>query len=272
MNGVLTAYRRALRAQFSGRMLLLSAAPLLLSLFMWGLALYFGMQPLLDWLGGLFREYSAFETSGNVLTTLGMGMLKVMVVPLLAIALLLPLMIASSLLFMGVAAMPAIESHVGRKQFPKLEKKEGGSFAGSVAVNVGSTAVFALLWLLTLPLYAIPPLAWLVQACLWAWVTSRVMSYDALAAHASLEERKRLVRERRLPLLAIGLATGLAGALPGIAWMGGAILSIVLFPVLAMLSLWLYVMIFLFAGLWFQYYCLQALEDLRAETPVQSVV
>ncbi|WP_020651554.1 EI24 domain-containing protein [Massilia niastensis] len=272
MKGVATAYRRALRAQFSGRMLVLSLAPLLLSLLLWGVLLWLGLQPLLDWLHGLFSEYDAFQTSGNVLATLGLGMLKVMVVPLLAIALLLPLMIASALLFMGVAAMPAIEKHVGRAQFPRLEKKEGGSFAGSVAVNLGSTAVFAVLWLFTLPLYAIPPLAWLVQACLWAWVTSRVMSYDALAAHASPAERQDLMRRHRTALLAIGLATGLAGALPGIAWMGGAVLSVVLFPLLAMLSLWLYIMIFLFAGLWFQYYCLQALEELRGDGVARATV
>jgi len=264
MNGVLTAWRRALRAQFSRRMLLLSLAPLLLSLTLWGGLLWFGAQPLLDWLQGLFAEYEAFQTSGSVLAMLGLGMLKVMVVPLLAIALLLPLMIASNLLFMGIVAMPAIEHHVGARQFPKLEKKEGGSFAGSIAINLGSSIVFALLWLLTLPLYAVPPLAWLVQAALWAWVTSRVMSYDALAAHASAGERQRLMRRHRKALLTIGFASGLAGALPGIAWMGGAVLSFVLFPVLAMLSVWLYIMIFLFAGLWFQYYCLQALEEQRA--------
>jgi hypothetical protein len=265
MKGVLTAYRRALRAQFSGSMLLLSLAPLLLSLALWGVLLWLGAQPLIDWLQGMFEQVGAHETSNSVLAMLGMGMLKVMVVPLLAIALLLPLMIASNLLFMGVIAMPLIERHVGRGQFPKLEKKEGGSFLGSIAINLGSTTIFALLWLLTLPLYAVPPLAWLVQAALWAWVTSRVMSYDALAAHASPAERQLLMRRHRAPLLAIGFASGLAGALPGIAWMGGAIFSILLFPVLAMVSVWLYIMIFLFAGLWFQYYSLQALEALRAE-------
>ena len=267
MKGVGTAYRRALRAQFSRRMLLLSGAPLVLSLLLWGAVLWTGLQPLLDWLQGLFADYGLFQSSGSVLSMLGLGVFKVMVVPLLAIALLLPLMIGSALLFMGVIAMPVVERHVGNNHYPKLEKKEGGSFMGSVAVNVGSTAVFAVLWLLTLPLYALPPLAWLVQACLWAWVTSRVMSYDALAAHASPEERRELLRHHRGALWAIGFASGLAGALPGIAWMGGALLSIVLFPFLAMLSLWLYIMIFLFAGLWFQYYCLGALEELRAGAP-----
>lgn len=266
MKGVGLAYRRALGAQFSRRMLILSTAPLALSLLLWGFVLWTGLQPLLDWLQGTFAQYEIFQTSGSMLSMLGLGVLKVMVIPLLAIALLLPLMIASALLFMGVIAMPVIERHVGNTRYPKLKKKQGGSFIGSVAINVGSTAVFAVLWLLTLPLYAVPPVAWLVQACLWAWVTSRVMSYDALAAHASPEERRELMRRHRGALLAIGFASGLAGALPGIAWMGGALISIVLFPVLAMLSLWLYIMIFLFAGLWFQYYCLGALDELRAAT------
>jgi hypothetical protein len=270
MKGVGTAYRRALRAQFSRRMLLLSGAPLALTLLLWGAVLWTGLQPLLDWLQASFAEYGWFEASGGLLSTLGLGVFKVMVVPLLAIALLLPLMIASALLFMGVIAMPAIERHVGSTQYPKLERKQGGSFLGSVAINVGSTAVFAVLWLLALPLYAVPPLAWLVQAGLWAWVTSRVMSYDALAAHASLDERRELMRRHRSALIAIGFASGLAGALPGIAWMGGALLSIVLFPFLAMLSLWLYIMIFLFAGLWYQYFCLGALEELRAGAPASS--
>jgi len=268
MNGVMTAWGRALRAQFSGRMLLLSLAPLLLSLLLWGVLLWLGLQPLIDWLHAA-REQAA---GGGGIVATGIGLLQGMLVPLVAVALLLPLMIGSALLFMGVVAMPAIERHVGRRHFPDLEKKEGGTFVGSVAINLGSTAVFALLWLFTLPLYAVPPLAWLVQASLWAWVTSRVMSYDALAAHASAAERSTLLRRRRPALLAIGLMTGLAGALPGIAWMGGAVLSIVLFPVLAMVSLWLYVMIFLFAGLWFQYFCLQALKEQRAAEAPQAAM
>ena len=264
MKGVATAWARALRAGFSPRMLLLSLVPLLLSLLVWGGLLWAFGPALFDWLHGLFADYGWFQASGSLLSSIGLGVLQVVVVPLVAILLLLPLMIASSLLFMGVFAMPAIERHVGRRQFPGLERKEGGSFAGSVWMNLSSVLVFAFLWLCTVPLYAVPPLAVLVQAALWGWVSSRVMSYDALAAHASAAERATLMRTRRWPLLAIGMASGVLGALPGIAWMGGAVLAMALFPFLAILSAWLYVLIFLFTGLWFQYYCLQALEDLRA--------
>ena len=263
MNGVATAWARALRAGFSRRMMLLSLVPLLLSLLAWGGLLWAFGPALFDSLQGVFTDYGWFQASGSLLSTLGLGMLKVVVVPLMAILLLLPLMIASSLLFMGIFAMPAIENYVSRKQYPQLEQKEGGSFAGGVWMNLTSALVFALLWVCSIPLYAFPPLAVAVQAALWGWVSSRVMSYDALAAHASPDERQAIMRARRWPLLAIGMASGLLGALPGLAWMGGAVLAMALFPFLAILSVWLYLLIFLFTGLWFQYYCLQALTELR---------
>jgi hypothetical protein len=266
MRPIAIAYGRALRSQFSRRMLLLSVVPLMLSLALWGGLLYAGMQPLLDSLHELFLDYGLFETSGSVLANLGLGFLKTLVVPLVAMLALLPLMIVTSLLFIGVGAMPAIARHVSRIQFPQMERKEGGSFLGSLAVNLSGILVFALLWVVTLPLYALAPLALLVQAVLWGWLTARVMSYDALSIHASKDERRAILAGRRRQLLVIGTISGLLGALPGVVWIGGALLSVVLFPVLAVLSIWLYLLIFIFTGLWFQYYCLQALADLRAAT------
>jgi hypothetical protein len=265
MRQIALAYGRALRAQFTGRMLMLSVVPLLLSLALWGGLLYAGLQPLFDWLHGLFVDYDLFQASSGVLSTLGLGFLKTLVVPLAAVLALLPLMIVTSLLFIGVAAMPAIARHVSRVRFPDLERKQGGSFLGSLGVNLSGIVVFALLWILTLPLYVLAPLALVVQALLWGWLTARVMSYDALAIHASRAERQEILRAHRRPLLLIGVISGLLGALPGLAWVGGALTSVVLFPVLAVLSIWLYLLIFVFTGLWFQYYCLQALADLRTE-------
>ena len=129
--------------------------------------------------------------------------------------------------------MPAIGRHVGARQFATLEMKQGGSLLGSLALNLGSVLLFALLWLLTLPLYFFPPLALAAQVALWGWLTARVMSYDALAAHASADERRAIAAAHRWPLLAIGMVSGAAGALPGIVWIGGALISVVLFPFLA---------------------------------------
>lgn len=261
---VLTAYTRALRSQFSGKMLLLSAIPFVLSLVLWGGLLYVGLQPLWDGIGNLFANTDAFKTSGGMLSTFGMGALKAIVVPLIAILLLLPLMILTSLVFMGVAAMPAIVKHVSERQFPTLEEKRGGSFIGSLKINAGSFLLFIPLWLATLPLYIVAPLAVAVQVVLWGWLTARVMSYDALADHASADEYATIMRTQRRHLTLIGMCSGAAGALPGIVWIGGAVFSIVLFPFLALVSVWIYLLIFIFTGLWFQYFCMQALHDLRA--------
>ncbi|HZX27816.1 MAG TPA: EI24 domain-containing protein [Telluria sp.] len=267
MRGVAVAYGRALVSQFSARMLALSVVPFLLSLALWGAALWFGWQPVNDWLHAQFAEHGLFRASGNLLASFGMGALKALVVPLLAMLMLLPLMILTALLFMGVAAMPAIARHVAGRWHPDLERRRGGSLWGGVLAALGAGAVFVAAFVLTLPLYALPPLAVAVHVVLWAWLTARVVSYDALADHADPEERDAIQRVHRWPLLVMGLASGAAGALPGIVWVGGTVLSVVFFPFLAAVSIWLYVVIFIFTGLWFEHYCLQALAEMRSPRP-----
>ena len=261
---VLHAYGRALLSQLHGKMLLLSVLPFVLSVLLWGGLLWWGLQPLIDTLQAWFGAHDGFRISGGLLASVGLGMLKTVVVPMLAMLLLLPLMILTALVFMGVAAMPAIVTHVGRRHFPQLEQKQGGSVAGSVGVALGTFVVFALAWLVTLPLHLLPPLALLVQMLLWGWLTCRVMVYDALAGYASADERRALQRQHRWPLLVIGVVSGAAGAVPGLLWLGGSVLSVVFFPFLAAAAIWLYILIFIFTGLWFVYYSLAALQQLRA--------
>ncbi|NVI82474.1 EI24 domain-containing protein [Janthinobacterium sp. BJB401] len=262
MRNVLNSYGRAFLSQLHGRILLLSVAPFILSLILWGVLLKFGLQPLIDSLHAQFTQYDFFRTSGQVLSTFGLDKLKTVIVPLIAMFMLLPLMILTALIFMGLFAMPAIGRHIGGRHFPELEKKHGGSLLGSVATSLATFLLFILVWVLMLPLYAFPPAALAGQAVLWGWLTYRVMAYDAMADYASAEERHAIMREQRWPLLAIGMVSGAAGAVPGMLWMGG-VMAVVFFPFLAAFAIWLYVLIFIFTGLWFQYYCLEALSRLR---------
>ncbi len=271
MQAVLKAYGRALVAQLHGKMLLLSIIPFILSVLLWAVLLWLGLQPLVDSLHTLFLEYDGFKLAGGWLATLGLGALKVVVVPLVAMLLLLPLMVLTSLIFIGLAAMPAIVRHVGPRHYPELEKRRGGSLLGSVGMALGSFVLFIVLWLMSLPLYLFPPLAVLAQVALWGWLTARVMTYDALADYADKDERRALMQQHRTPLMVIGIASGLAGALPGIVWVGGAVMSVVLFPFLAAMSIWLYVLIFIFTGLWFQFYCMQALHQMRLDPAMKEV-
>jgi hypothetical protein len=270
MGAVLRAWGRAFLSQWHGKMLLMSVVPFLLALAVWAVLLYMGLQPLVDYLHALFTEHNLFATSSGMLRSLGLGALTTVVAPLIAMLLLLPLMILTALIFIGVVAMPVIGRHVGLRHYPQLEQRKGGSILGSIGVALGGMAIFMGLWILTLPLYFFPPLAVLVQALLWGWLTTRVMVYDTLADYASAEERRRILSEHRWRLLIIGVVSGAAGALPGAIWLGG-VMAVVFFPFLAAASIWLYVLVFIFTGLWFAYYCFDALARLRADAATVAV-
>lgn len=262
MPRITRTFARALLSQIHPRMLLLTVAPFTLSLLIWGLALWLGLQPAIDWLQVWLAGHQWFQSTSEALGGLGRSTVRAVLVPLIAMWLLLPLMIITALIFVAALAMPVVARHVGQRRYPALVKQGQGSFVGSIWTSLSSLAIFILLWIVTLPLALIPLLTFVIQPLLWGWLTSRVMAYDALADHATEAERLAILRQHRWPLLGIGIVTGALGAAPTLLWLGG-VLSIVLLPVLAAGAIWLYVVIFTLTGLWFTHYCLDALEDLR---------
>jgi hypothetical protein len=262
MRLILNSFSRALLSQLHIRMLMLTILPFIASVLIWGVILWYGLQPAIDWLQAFFTERDVFRTVSGTLEWLGLDTIKTLLVPILALWVLLPLMVLTALVFVGTLAMPAIVKHVASRRYPELERRREGSFWGSLWISSVSFLVFILLWIVTLPLTVVPPFTFLVQPALWGWLTYRVMAYDALAEHASDEERREVLRRHRWPLWLIGAVGGILGAAPTLLWLGGAFV-IVLFPVMAGLSIWLYVLVFVFTGLWFQHYCLEALSQYR---------
>ncbi len=263
MTSLAISLYRALLSQLHPRMLLLTLLPFVLAVALWGIALWVGLQPLIDQLHAWFADYDLFRSAGQMLDSLGLSAVRALLVPLLAMWLLLPFMIVTALVLVGVFAMPAIARHVGQHHYPQLQQRHGGSLAGSLWVSLSSFTAFVVVWLLTLPLNLVPLFALVVQPVLWGWLAYRVMSYDALADYADRDERQAIVQRERWRLLAIGIVTGSLGAAPGLLWLGG-VASVIFFPLLAAAAIWLYLLIFVFSGLWFQYYCLDALARLRS--------
>ncbi|HEV7855953.1 MAG TPA: EI24 domain-containing protein, partial [Herminiimonas sp.] len=262
MRAIVVAFGRAVLSQLHVRMLMLTVLPFILSVVIWGVVLWFGLQPLMDWLQNYFVQNDGFRVAGGVLDWIGMASIKTIIVPLIAMWVLLPLMILTALIFVGMMAMPVIARHVGSRRYKNLDARKGGSFFGSLWMSVSSFVVFLVLWIATLPLSLIPPLTFVIQPVLWGWLTYRVMAYDALADYADVDERKIILRTHRWPLLLIGAITGAMGAAPTLLWLGGP-LSVIFFPVLSAGAIWLYVLVFIFTGLWFQHYCMDALTRYR---------
>ena len=269
--GIGIAWGRAVAAQLHYRMLLLTILPFIVALVIWSIAMWFGLQWLIDYVQQWFSVHNSFQTAGEILGMFGLFAFKAMVVPFVAMWLLLPLMVFTALLCIGLFAMPAISRHVGSRHYPDLEKRYGGSLFGSIAYSLSSFLIFALVWLLSLPLTLFPPVSLLLQPLLWGWLTYRVIVYDALAEYADHDERLQLLREHRTALLLIGTVAGIFGAAPGMLWLGG-VLSVMFLPVLAGFAIWLYVLVFVFTGLWFQHYCLAALRQQRSDAASALVV
>lgn len=270
MRPVLIAFGRALLSQLHFRMLLLTVLPFIVSIAIWGVLLWFGLQSVMDWLHAYFAASGGFTVAGEVLGWLGLGAVKTVLVPLIAMWVLLPLMVLTALVFVGTMAMPIIIRFVGSRYYPGLEQRKGGTMLGSLWVALRSFVVFAVLWLATLPLSLFPPLTFVIPPVLWGWLTYRVMAYDALAEHASAQEYQDIIRMHRWPLLLIGAITGVMGAAPALLWLGGA-LMLIIFPVLAAGAIWLYVLVFVFSGLWFEHYCLEALAAYRSSSRPASL-
>jgi cobalamin synthase len=110
-----------------------------------------------------------------------------------------------------------------------------------------------------------------VPPLIWGWLTYRVMTFDVLGDHASTEERRQILREHRWPLFGIGIVTGYIGAAPSLLWAFSAT-ALILAPLLIVVAVWMYTLVFAFSGLWFAHYALAALHRLRQSTSVAAPV
>ena len=265
----LDSFWRALAYCLQPRIIALSFLPLILMVGMTAGLFWLFWDDALVGLGGWLSDWSLSDSLFRWLESVGMGHLRMALVPLLLLMLALPLIIVLSLLAVAWLVTPAVVKLVAKRRFAGLELRHGGTFAGSLLKGLGSALLALLALLLTMPLWLIPPLVIVLPPLIWGWLTSRVMIYDTLAAHASEEERETLMRRHRYPLLAIGVMVGYMGAAPGLIWAVGA-MAVVLAPLLVPLAIWIYTFVFIFASLWFTHYGLATLSLLRSQpsTPI----
>ncbi|RYF69292.1 MAG: EI24 domain-containing protein, partial [Comamonadaceae bacterium] len=184
--------------------------------------------------------------------------------PLVVVLAATPLLVLVALVIVAAFMAPALTRLVGGRRFPALEQKKGASVIGSVARSLGLTLLALVALVVSMPLWLVPPLVLILPPLIWGWLTYRVMSFDALAEHASAEERATLLRTHRLPLLGIGVLCGYLGAAPSIVWASGLLFAAAFFA-LVPLAIWIYTLVFAFSALWFAHYCLDALAQLRAQ-------
>lgn len=264
MNLLFDSFWRALAYCVRPRVIALSFLPLVLMVALaMGLG-YFYWEGALDWVRQTLEASSVVNSMWSWLEGIGAGGLKMVLAPLIVIFAVTPVIVVLSLLAVAVMMTPALTLLVAERRFPQLEHKRGGSIAGSVLWSLGSTLLALIAMVVSIPLWLIPPLILVLPPLIWGWLTYRVMAFDAMAEHASSEERAEIFRRHRGWLMAIGVFCGYLGAAPTLIWASGALLA-AMFVILVPLAIWLYTLVFAFSSLWFAHYCLAALQALRAE-------
>ena len=262
MGQLLNSFWRAVAYCLHPRVIALSILPLvIMSVLSLGLG-YFFWDNALTMMRGSLESHEMVNASVRWLEGLGLNSLRLVLAPALLLFLAVPVIVIVSLLFVAMFMTPAMVALVAERRFPSLERKKCGSVVASLLWSLGSTilAIFALV--ISMPLWLIPPLILILPPLIWGWLTYRVMSYDALADHASSQERLQILKENRAALLGIGVLSGYLGAAPSLIWASGA-MFVVMAPLLVPLAIWVYTLVFAFSSLWFAHYSLAALEQLR---------
>jgi hypothetical protein len=210
------------------------------------------------------EDSAALGWAWTWLERVGLMNLKAVLAPLVIILVVTPVVMVMSLLAVSFMMTPAVVNLVGARRFPNLERKRGGSLWQSVLWTLISVILAMTALMITLPLWWIPPLAILLPALIWGWLTYRVMTYDVLAEHATSQERVELMRRYRFQLLGMGVLTGAMGAAPSLVWASGAVFAAA-FVILIPIAVWIYTLVFIFSALWFVHFLLLALSNLREE-------
>lgn len=248
----------------------LSLLPLLLTC---GLAYFLAQaywEPAIDAVRGAFESWALLEVLFKWLEAIGLLGLKSVLAPLVVVFLATPVIVFVSLLAVAVLMAPFMLKLVARRRFPALERRRGGSFAGSLFVSVSATLMAALAMVVSIPFWLVPPVALVVPPLIWGWLTYRVMSYDMLADHASKAERQALVQRHRPVLILMGVLSGYLGAAPSLLWVSG-VMFVAFAPVLVPIAIWVYTLVFAFSALWFAHYLLAALQaDRLAEDAARA--
>ena len=201
------------------RMLWLMIWPMLVSIALWGAVALAFWPRLAAALAGLFERWLGF-------LRMDLGDATLIAAYVVLVLLIVPLVYITALFILGVFGMQKMVDHVAERSFPTLERRRGGGVGGSVANGLGALGGMALAFVISAPLWLLPPLWPLIPLAIFAWVNQKLLRYDALGEHADRDEMARIFRERRGALLALGVLLALLAYIPFVGFIGPVVFGL----------------------------------------------
>lgn len=193
------------------RMLWLMVWPMLVALVAWGAVAVAFWTRIALWLAELMQRW--LEPAAGFVR-LDFGDATLIAAHVVLFLLFVPLVYITALFILGVFGMQKMVDHVAARSFPALERRRGGAAAGSAWNGMVAIAGMGAMFLVSLPLWLLPPLWPLIPVVILSWGNQRLLRYDALAEHADGQEMALIFRGRRTGMYLLGLLLALAAYVP----------------------------------------------------------
>lgn len=208
---------------FHPRMLWLMAWPMLLALASWGIAAYLLWTRISQPLAGLLQRW--LEVLLGWLP-FDLGGLAAFIASSMLVMLFFALVYLTALFIIGVFGMQKMVDHVASRSYPHLQRLRGGSAAGGVWNALVALGGMVMLFMVSLPLWLVPPLGPFVLLGILSWANQRLLRYDALAEHADRAEMARIFGERRGALYLLGFLMALFAYVPLVQFLGPVVFGL----------------------------------------------
>ena len=212
MTEVLKAYLRALKSLLTPGILWHLLWPTVLAVAFWIAVAWMswdtvgaGVERLfleVSWLNWILQRWEASALAGAIFVKVVLGLL------------LIPLIYGTAMFIVAVFALPLMLERVAAKDYPELERYNGGTLAGSIGNALVAVLVFLFGWIVTLPLWLIPGMGIVLPVLLAGYLNYRGYSYDALSAHAGADELDGVLARERGGLYLAGVVAGLLAFVP----------------------------------------------------------
>jgi len=139
-------------------------------------------------------------------------------------------------LFSGLVIVSRLVDWLGMSAYPQVRRHGSDRLVQSIWVSVSSTAIYLFGWLLTLPLWLVPGLAFVLPVGWLAWFNARTLTFDALTSHADDAELRALRRRYRGSFFVIGGVGALMAHIPILGFFAASFTAL-MFAVAAMEAL-----------------------------------
>lgn len=200
MSEIFGAFRHALQDLVRPKVLAMVLVPIVCAMALWTLIGWYFWDGLTQWVHGLLSSTRLMQWVGGWAPSAVKFLSAVLVVLLLAPGALITAMVITEFF-----TMPGLVNFVAQRYYPQLTRQRGGTVAAGVANSLAAIVTFALLWIVTLPLWFTGVGALIVPIVNSAYLNQRVFRHDALADHASREELRMLTQRDRRGLFRLGL-------------------------------------------------------------------